>query len=96
MPLNPSKPGAVANSVPNTDSVFASPAFTISQTASVANTRISNRPRSVPATAPTLTPNQPSRNTMSAAPTAAIGHQVSKDQPYSVASVLATTFPKMR
>jgi hypothetical protein len=86
----------VAKSVQNTDRVLLSPALTIIQTASAANTAISNRPRTVPVAALTRMPNQPSINTRTAAATVAMGHQVSYGQPYSVASVPATTWPKMR
>jgi hypothetical protein len=73
----PPKPSTLAKSVPNTRRVLASPASAISQTASAANTRISNSPRIVPAPVESRTPNHPSRNTITAAATAATTHQVS-------------------
>jgi hypothetical protein len=63
--------------VPNTRWVLAPPTLTIRVTARAANTRISNRPRSVPATVLSRTPKYPRTNTMTAAATAATTHQVS-------------------
>jgi hypothetical protein len=75
--VRPPKPSTVAKPVPNTLRVLASPALTISVTASAANTRISNRPRMVPAPVDRRMPNQPNTNTTTAAATAATTHQVS-------------------
>ena len=71
------KPSTLAKPVPNTDRVLASPAWKIRVTARAANTRISNRPRIVPAPVLSRTPNQPSTNTVTAAASAATTHQVS-------------------
>jgi hypothetical protein len=71
------KPSTSALPVPNTDRVLASPAWKIRVTARAANTRISNRPRIVPAPVLSRTPNQPRTKTTTAATTADTTHQVS-------------------
>jgi hypothetical protein len=73
----PVKPSTLANPVPNTPRSLSPPAWMIRVTARAANTRISNRPSRVPAPVLSRTPNQPKTNTISAAATAEITHQVS-------------------